>query len=429
MANDPNANSEQRVIWLTSCSHFMTHGFMTLFSAVMVVIAGESSMSFMDIGMIASVGYFLYGLGGFPAGYLADRYGSKRVLTLGVFGMSISSVLVGLSIEVWTFAIAYAFLGLFASIHHPAGLSLIARQVRERKGKAMGVHGVLGNLGLFLTPMVGAGCIWLFNSWRASYLLYGVVGLVFSTIMHRSKVPGERDLSFRALLGGQPLSPAGAGSGAETVAVQPGADVFRYMPIALLLLFLGSTLSGFIFRGSLTFFPVLLRQEIQYIVNHDQPVVQAGYLTTYILSLGLIGAWFGGYINDKIKWPELFPPAVFAAVTPIFYLISKYSDNKLIIMSCLFSLIYYTWQPCQNYLIAKYTRKASHGMGFGVNFFLLFGIGSIATSVGGYVTDEYGVDRFYWLMSVVSAISVVVSLAVYFTRKYRIRFFWKLEEE
>ena len=51
----------------------------------------------MDIGIIANIGYFLFGLGSFPAGYLADRFGSKRILTIGVFGMSVASILVGLS--------------------------------------------------------------------------------------------------------------------------------------------------------------------------------------------------------------------------------------------------------------------------------------------------------------------------------------------
>jgi len=416
-------SAEMRVIWLTSGSHFLTHGFMTLFSAVMVVVAGENSMSFMDLGLIANVGYFLYGLGGIPAGYLADRLGPKQVLTIGVLGMSISSLLVGLSYGMWPFAVSYALLGLFASIHHPAGLTFIARGVASRRGKAMGIHGVLGNLGLFLTPMVGAGCIWLFHSWRAAYLVYGGVGLLFAVVLHRAQVPGEANLSLSALtrrLSGQ--------DGAANVAVAPRTEAAEgsLVPIALLLLFAGSVLSGFIFRGSLTFLPALLRQEVRFVTNHAQPVVMAGYLSTAVLSFGLIGAWFGGYINDKIKNPEFFPALVFLLVAPVFYLISRYSDAKLIVLCSLFSLIYYAWQPCQNYLIAKYTKKSFHGMGFGINFFLLFGVGSVATSVGGYVTDTQGVDRFYALMAIVSLVALVVSFAVYFTKEQQIRLFsWR----
>jgi len=439
MTSNRHDNTEMRVIWLVSGSHFMTHGYMTLFSAVMGVIAGENSISFMDIGIIANVGYFLYGLGGIPAGYLADRLGAKQILTIGVLGMSVSSLLVGLSFGMWPFAVAYALLGLFSSIHHPAGLTFIARGVASQRGKAMGIHGVLGNLGLFFTPMVAAACIWLFHSWRAAYLVYGTLGVLFSIILHRTKIPGEADLSLSSLVRlPQRPSQAKTTTGQSATSPLPSSDGegANFVPVAMLLILLGSTLSGFIFRGSLTFFPALFLQEVRFVTNNDFPVVMAGYVTTAVLSLGLLGAWFGGYINDKIKRPELFPAVIFAIVTPLFILISRFSDNKLLAVSCLFSLVYYAWQPCQNYLIAKYTTKAFHGMGFGINFFLLFGVGSIATSVGGYVTDQAGVDRFYWLMAFIAAVALVVSLLVYLFRAYQIifcrqkgRFSWGLEKQ
>ncbi|MFN2366113.1 MAG: MFS transporter, partial [Desulfurivibrionaceae bacterium] len=201
------------------------------------------------------------------------------------------------------------------------------------------------------------------------------------------------------------------------------------VPVSLLLLYLGSVLSGFIFRGSLTFFPTLLQREVYFINIHDEPIYMAGVVTTAILSLGLIGAWFGGYINDKIKKPELLPFYVFAIVAPALYLISTMVDAKLLLFSCLFSLVYYAWQPAQNYLVAKYTRKASHGMGFGINFFLIFGVGSIATATGGYVTDEYGVDRFYRLMSYIGGVAGVTALGVYLARRYLLKFNWQLVRE
>ena len=189
-------DNEQKLTYLASFSHFITHGYMTLLPAVLVVIAADHSMSFMDIGIIANIGYFLYGLGAFPAGHLADKYGSKRVLTIGVFGMAIGSLLVGLSPTIITFGIAYGILGCFASIHHPAGLSLIARRIKSKKGKALGVHGVLGNVGLFLTPLIAAGCILLFNSWRAAYIIFGVIGIIFAMMLYFTRIEANRILQF-----------------------------------------------------------------------------------------------------------------------------------------------------------------------------------------------------------------------------------------
>jgi MFS family permease len=427
-------NPERKVVWLVSFSHFITHGFMTLLPAALVAIAIDQSMSFLQLGIIVNLGYFLYGLGALPAGYLADRIGSKKLLSIGVLGMAVSSMLVSISPSATYFAITYAMLGIFASIHHPAGLSLIARRVVANKGRAMGVHGVMGNLGLFLSPLLAALSILLFDSWRAAYLLYGILGILVFLLLHTARVAGEEDLTLKSGAGGLPKPlpgavPADPGATPDQAGVKAAHPALIVFPLALLLLYVGSILSGFIFRGSLTFLPTLFQQEIAFIAHHDRPAVMAGYLTTAVLSLGLIGAWVGGYINDKIKHPEVVPIIIFLVATPALYYASRLTDHKLIAITALFSLIYYAWQPSQNYLIAKYTRKSSHGLGFGISFFLIFGMGSLATSAGGYWADGPGVDSFYGFMAMIGLVALVAATAVYFLRSYLINFHWKLEKE
>ncbi len=125
----------------------------------------------------------------------------------------------------------------------------------------------------------------------------------------------------------------------------------------------------------------------------------------------------------------MFPVIIFIIVSPMLYLMSRYTDYGLLIASALFSLVYYAWQPSQNYLIAKYTRKASHGKGFGVNFFLIFGMGSMATAIGGYVADEFGVDVFYNYMSIIGFIAIAAALAVFAAKPYLLKVrFWTVKE-
>jgi MFS family permease len=412
--------NDSKLVWLVSFSHFITHGYMTILPAVLIAIATEQSISFTELGIIANIGYFLYGLGAFPAGYLADRFGSKRLLTIGVLGMALSSILVGLTSSILTFAITYALLGASASIHHPAGLSLIARRIDSNKGRAMGMHGVMGNVGLFLSPLTAAFSIMIFGTWRAAYITYGIIGLGFFLLMYFTQVAGEENLSFRRLAARFSRSSNEDAKDASHPAKEkePLSKAQVYTSLALLILFIGSILSGFIFRGSLTFLPALFQQNVTPVSNHDEPVVMAGYLATAVLSLGLLGAWFGGYINDKIKYPELVPVGIFLVVAPALFFASRVMDMQLIFTTSLFSLIYYAWQPSQNYLIAKYTKKSSHGMGFGVNFFLIFGMGSLATTTGGWVADEYGVDRFYAILSLFAFAGMFAALAVYPLRSY-----------
>lgn len=258
--------------------------------------------------------------------------------------------------------------------------------------------------------------------------------------MYLVRGEGEEDLDWRLLYrwpgvlrtkylsgraGAVTIEPAAASQN-NAVNTTTGPNVF---PVSLLFLFAGSILSGFIFRGSLTFFPALLQREVYFINTSDEPAVLAGTVASIIISLGLIGAWFGAWINDKIKRPELLPVALFVAVAPLLYLIGKFSDTKLLVVSCLLSLLYNAWQPSHNYLISRYTRKASHGLGFGINFFLLFGIGSAATAVGGYMADVYSIDRFYLSMSGDAALALAAALGVFLLRHWLIRIPFKLLRE
>jgi MFS family permease len=417
---------ERKVAWLASTAHFLTHGYMTLLPAVLVVLTGIEGLTFFEIGVIGTVGYLLYGTGSIPAGILTDRLGAKRMLSFGVLSMAVSSILVGISPVGWFFAIAYAIFGLSASIYHPSGLSLIARHI-EKKGKALGLHGVMGNIGLTIAPLFAALMVMIFNTWRAAYIVFGLIGLGFTYVMFNTRVENEPEFSFSSI---GKLFKDNKDKKKE-FSIQDSRPDPIHIPMALLLLYAGCVLFGFMYRGSITYFPTLFQQEIEYIASQypPKPTVLAGLLTSIILSFGMIGLWLAGYITDKIKQPEMAQIGVFLLIIPFLYMISKSSDLHIIIYSAIFSLIFFGWQPLQNALIAKYTSKRSHGIGYGINFFLIMGVGSIATAAGGYLTDEYGAYSVYSMLAIIAVLAAIVAIGVLKFNKYSIRLKIALEKE
>lgn len=429
-------SDERRIAWIAGLSHFFTHGYMTLLPAVFVVLAGDQSLGFFALGAIVNIGYFLFGFGSIPAGILSDEIGPKRMLTLGLLGMAISSILVGLSPNSLAFAIFYALLGLSASMYHPSGLSLIARHI-EKKGKALGLHGVMGNIGLSLAPLFAGLMVMLFDTWRAAYVSFGLLGLIFTVILHSRRIEGEEEASFKkifSLVAHTTLKPffGSAGILSRGKIQEEGADKISAktvsIPVALFLLYVGSILFGFIYRGSLTFFPALFQEEVHFINSSKEPVALAGLITTLILSTGMIGQWFGGYLSDRFKRPEIGHILVYLIIIPSVYLVSRMTDSWLIALGVVFSIVFYGWQPLQNSLIAKYTTRQSHGKGYGINFFLIMGIGSVATAVGGYVADNYGVDKIYFMLALVSVAALFTSFAVIKYMKYTIKMSFATEK-
>ena len=429
-------SNERRIAWFAGISHFFTHGYMTLLPAVFIVIAADQSLGFFALGAIVNVGYFLFGFGSIPAGIFSDKIGSKRMLTIGLFGMATSSILVGLSPNSMAFAIFYAFLGFSASLYHPSGLSLIAKHI-EKKGKALGLHGVMGNIGLSLAPLFAGLMVMLFDTWRAAYLSFGLLGLIFTMIFNSRKIEGEEETSLKkifsliARIAAKPLS-GSSGIVSKGERKEDADNVIptktTSIPVALLLLYAGAVLFGFIYRGSLTFFPALFQEEVNFINSSKEPVVLAGLITTLVLSTGMIGQWFGGYLSDKFKKPETGHVIIYLIIIPAMYFISCITDSWLIALSVTFSIVFYGWQPLQNSLIAKYTTKQTHGKGYGMNFFLIMGIGSVATAVGGYIADNHGINKIYSLLAVMSIIALFTSLMVMKYMKYAIRMNFAIEK-
>lgn len=439
-----NNPEEKKVAWLASIAHFLTHGYMTLLPAVLVVLTGIEGLTFFEIGIIGTVGYMLYGVGSIPAGILTDKYGAKRMLTAGVIGMAVMSILVGLSPVGWFFAITYGLFGLTASIYHPSGLPLIAKHI-EKKGKALGFHGIIGNLGITIGPLFAAVMIMVFNSWRAAYIVFGLIGIVFAFYMQKVKVEGEADLALSDILewyrnrkaakaiaaAPNNADPASGESGDLFTEDHADPDKTLIIPVSLLMLYIGCMLFGFIYRGSITYFPTLYQQEIDFISSQlpPKPTVLAGLLTSVVLSAGMIGLWLAGYISDRIKRPEAAQIVVFAAIVPLLYLIANSSEIPVLIYSAIFSLVFFGWQPLQNTLIAQYTTKGSHGIGYGINFFLIMGVGSLATAAGGYLTDEHGAYAVYSMLAIVAVVGIIVAIGVLKFNKYSIKFNYSLLKE
>src|SRR5262249_58093012 len=76
-----------------------------------------------------------------PAGFVVDRIGPRAMLTGGLLlaaaALAVAALLPGYTI----FVVAYAFLGLANTLHHPADYSILAATIDSRRiGQAFSVH-------------------------------------------------------------------------------------------------------------------------------------------------------------------------------------------------------------------------------------------------------------------------------------------------
>jgi MFS family permease len=148
------------------------------------------------MGLLLSAFLWAYAIAQLPVGGLIDRYGPRRLLTLGLFSWSAAQAAGGFVTGFWVFVAARFALGVGEAPLFPGG----ARVVRDwfsihRRGFATGLLQTAGSLGNFIAiPLLTF--LMLRLSWRWMFIIVGVSGVALAAvwwIIHRD--PSEVDLT------------------------------------------------------------------------------------------------------------------------------------------------------------------------------------------------------------------------------------------
>jgi MFS family permease len=383
-------SQEGRVVALTCLAHGLTHAYMLIFSAVLPLMLQELSVGIFRLSLVGNLAYFTYGLGALPAGLIADRVGSRRLIAVGLLGIALASLAIGLSPNFLTLGLAMFFFGIFASFYHPSGLSWVSKEVRAQ-GRALGYHGMAGNVGLALSPFL-AGVIAASYGWRGAYLLFALPGMTLGLAILLSR-------------------PVPAAMGVEVPSNPSEAKLTRAMAIslALVLVYTVATLNGFIYRGSLTFLPTYLTERVTISFLGLEGTTLGGVITTIALLIGMAGQYSGGRLAERFR-PEVVWTLLVAMAIPFLFLLGRLADVPLIAVTVLFILVHFCAQPVGNVLVARFTPSRSRGLGYGVSFLFTFGVGSFSAGLSGYIAERYGLNRIFYTLGGIALLALIIAL-------------------
>lgn len=361
---------------LTISSHGLVHLYEGVLPPLIPLLMGEFGTDYLHLGIVVTVFSYCFGLGALPAGLLSDRVGPLRLVSIYLFGSGLLSVCMWPVGSLPTYGVLMGLIGLFCSTYHPASNTLISHAITER-GKAFGIHGIAGSLGVAVIPVLSA---WTGSAmgWKAPHILFGLWGVGV----------GLYSLSV-------PRRPALAQS--VKSATEPEVNSRTVSYLNLVVFFSSATALGLTYRGIMTFLPAYMGQNVHLSFLKIDTVALGGTIATFALLSGAVGQYLAGRLVDRYVPERIYLGAIVIGTIFVF-LMARGSNILLVGAAIVYAFFYFSTQPVQNYLLSRYLPRHRHGLGYGVHFFLTFGVGSTAAAISGYLADHFGLASVFHAM-------------------------------
>jgi len=388
--NPSAARHPWRELWLITIGHGLTHWYPATFYLLLPLIGAELGLSYSQIGLIMTCQYLASAVANVPGGVVVDTVGRKGLLmAISLFWVGFPYLLIGFTHSYPMLLVCIALVGFGNSLWHPTAIPTLGRRYPERKGLVLSVHGMGGNVGDAVAPLVLGVALAAF-SWREVVVFNVLPGLVVALLMF-------------AMLGSIRL-------GAKTTSTE-GQSFSDYMAglrqlfrnRALVLLSTGSSFRTMTQSALLTFLPMYLAREIGY----SPAWVGAGLFA--LQAAGFAAAPVAGHMSDRMGRKQILMGSMLTSAVVLVFMALAGGSPLFIFLVAVLGFFLYATRPVIQAWMLDITPKNMGGSSIGV----LFGAQAVGAALGpwfgGMIADHYGLlATFYFLALTIVLANVLV---------------------
>jgi len=300
------------LVVLCQIFHFLTFSGIAL---LLPLIREDLRLTFAEAGMLSAAATVSYALAQFPAGYMADRFGPKRLFFIGLTGWSLLCVALALTHWLWFAVVNQFFAGMFRALLFAPGVTLLASWFPpDRRATAMSLFPAGTLLGTLLVALVAPLGVDLVG-WRLTFIVFALLGVAAALVFGRYGCEKPREATV------------------EQVRLREAIRVFRHpiMWVCSALQFVRFTVG----TAFIVWLPSLLH------ADRGLSLQSAGFVVAMAAACSAPANWLGGYVSDRLQNPPLVIGASLAVlactctlivtVQPLWLLLAVVAVNSIFV--------------------------------------------------------------------------------------------------
>jgi predicted MFS family arabinose efflux permease len=168
------------LLWVVALLNYVDR---QVISSLFPLLSADLRLSDVQLGLLSTVFLCVYGVLSPFSGYVADRFGRERLISISLLVWSAVTLFTGLARNYGELLAARGLMGLSEACYLPAALALIAQHHTPRtRSLAVGVHQSGLYAGLIAGGAVG-GWAGEHYGWRAPFLALGAGGILYAVIL------------------------------------------------------------------------------------------------------------------------------------------------------------------------------------------------------------------------------------------------------
>ena len=339
---------DAKIIGLVSGAHFVSHVYMLVLPPLFAFVRADYAVNYAELGMAIAAFNVVSLVFQPPAGFLADRFGARRLLIGGLVLSGIGVIIAGSIPSYAALVGGMALMGLANTIYHPADYSILSHSIPGRRiGQAFSIHTFFGTLGTAIAPvtMLFLAKLW---GWHGAFVGASVFGfgMALVLLLYHDALP-EPAAGPRVV----PASPAASDKTGWRLLFSP--PIIRNVGFFVILSMATGGISGF----SIVALGVL----------YGTPVATANFVLSAYLLCNAIGVLAGGYVATRAHRHEFVAVVGFIGSGALILLVGLVDMGAgiLVTVMALSGFLNGVIQPSRDMIVRAATPPGSFGKVFG----------------------------------------------------------------